>query len=68
MELTKKQIDRQDFVDNSIFELLQKLNPTDNIVEWNIEIISEIRDIIRQYLKNKSDDFSEQNYYPFLDE
>ena len=27
MELTDEQIERQDFVDNRIFELIQELNP-----------------------------------------
>lgn len=68
MELTKKQIARQDFVDNSIFELLQKLNPTDNTIEWDIEIISEVRERIRNYFENNIDKFCEQNYYPYMEE
>jgi hypothetical protein len=68
MELTKTQIARQDFVDNSIFALLQRLNPTNNTIEWDIEIISEIREKIRNAFEKSMDDFSEQNYYPFIDE
>jgi len=41
MELTQKQIERQDFVDNSIFALLQTLNTTDKLIDWDIEIIAE---------------------------
>ncbi len=39
MELTNKQIKRQDFVDNRIFELIQKLNPSQIEINWDIEII-----------------------------
>jgi DNA polymerase sigma len=68
MELTEKQIERQDFIDNSIFELLQRLNPSKNELRWDIEIISKIREMIRLYFTKNLDDFSEQEYYPFLDE
>lgn len=61
------EIKRQDFVDNSIFELLQRLNPRKNELHWDIEIISEIREIIRLYFTKSLGDFSEQKYYPFLD-
>lgn len=47
MKLTQKQIERQDFVDNSIFELLQKLNPTDKVLHWDIDLIGNVRDVIQ---------------------
>ena len=50
MKLTTEQIERQDFVDNVIFDLLQKLNPSDKELEWNIGIIGEIRDVIQDHL------------------
>jgi hypothetical protein len=70
MDLTKRQIERQDFVDNSIFELLEKLNPdtSNNKLCWNIDIISKIREIVRLYFENNCNDFSEQDYYPFIKE
>jgi hypothetical protein len=61
--LTKKQIERQDFVDNSIFELLCTLNPTNNSLQWDIEIIAEIRENIRLYFEKNINGFSEQKYY-----
>jgi hypothetical protein len=66
MELTKKQIERQDFVDNSIFELLNNLNTTIQKLEWNIEIISEVREVVRLYFEKTFDGFSEQDYYPYM--
>lgn len=64
-ELTKRQIERQDFVDNKIFELIQRLMPTAKI-EWNIEMIGSIRDSIRTQLVNKHRLTSESKFYPYL--
>jgi hypothetical protein len=47
MKMTMKQIGRQDLVDNAIFDLLQKPNPSDKELEWNIGLIGEIRDVIQ---------------------
>lgn len=49
-ELTDEQIKRQDFVDNLVFDLICEINPTDKDLEWNIEMIGEIRDNIRYWL------------------
>ena len=53
MELTKQQIKRQDFVDNVIFELINKLIPSDKKMEWDIEAIGEIRDAIQAQFVGK---------------
>ena len=63
MELTQEQIERQDFVDNSIFELLQNLNPTNKDLEWDIEVIGGIRDLVGNYFLDKKV-CSEQEFYP----
>jgi len=67
MELNKKQIERQDFVDNSIFELLQSLNPIDNNFDWDIEMIGSIRDTIQSWIIEKTN-CSEQEFYPYIEE
>ena len=67
MELTKTQIERQDFVDNAIFDLLETLNPTDNTLNWDIEIIGTIRDLISNYFFDNGI-CSEQKFYPFIKE
>jgi hypothetical protein len=67
-ELTDKQIDRQDFVDNAIFQLVQTVNPTDRSIEWNIEMIGEIRDVIREWIVERMEMTDEQNFYPYLDD
>ena len=63
MELTKIQIDQQDFVDNTIFDLLKTLNPTSKELDWDIEMIGNIRDVIRVWIIEKTD-CSEQEFYP----
>ena len=67
MELTGRQIKRQDFVDNRIFELIQDLNPSQTEINWDIEMISEIREYVHSILSKKVD-ISEDDFYPFLDE
>lgn len=67
-ELTDKQIDRQDFVDNAIFHLVQAVNPTDRSIEWDIEMISEIRNVIREWIIKRMKITDEQTFYPYLDE
>jgi len=47
-ELAKQEIERQDFVDDQIFELLQKLLPSPDMIDWNIETIGEVREVIRE--------------------
>ena len=67
MELTKRQIIHQDFVDNSIFELLQKLNPTDQKFDWDIEMISDVRNVIQHWITQKTN-CSEKEFYPYIEE
>ena len=35
-ELTENQIQRQDYVDGEIYQLIQTLNPVGKNVDWNI--------------------------------
>ena len=37
MELTDEQIERQDFVDNAIYHLVNELIPSDKEMDWDIE-------------------------------
>ena len=65
--LTDKEIERQDFVDNLIYELMNKVNPTKKEIEWDIEIIGEIRDRINYWLTKGIELCSEQEFYPFIE-
>ena len=47
-ELTDEQIKRQDFVDNTIYQLIQEINPADKMIAWDIEMIGDVRDVINK--------------------
>lgn len=48
--LSEDQIKRQDFVDNQIYDLVKQLIPSTREIEWNIEMIADIRDTIQHWL------------------
>lgn len=56
-------IQRQDFVDNAIFDLIQQLNPTEKNIDWNIEAIGNVRDVIKHYFCD-ADICTETEFYP----
>ena len=64
-KLTKQQIERQDFVDNHVFELMRELLPPSKQINWNIEIISAIRDAIGKQIIDKKC-MSEMQFYPYI--
>lgn len=64
-QLTEKQIRRQDFVDNEVFELIQRLAPSAKI-KWDIEMIGNVRDSILIQLVDKQKLMSESKFYPYL--
>ena len=64
--LTKLQIERQDFVDNEIFELLQKFLPPLKTMNWDIEVIGAIRDAIQEQIVDKQKLMSEVQFYPYI--
>lgn len=62
--LTKQQIERQDFVDNQIFELLQKLVPPSKKIKWDIEAIGAVRDAVEEQIVDKQKIISKELFYP----
>lgn len=65
-QLTEKQIKRQDFVDNKVFELINELLPKSKQIDWDIEIIGNVRDSIRIELVNERKLTNEMKFYPYL--
>ena len=79
-ELTKEQVERQDFVDNEIYSLIGSLVPPEYMPErgdWaevfppNADAIGKVRDIIQQIIREaldiKPDDEAfEMAFYPFV--
>ena len=67
MELTDQQISRQDFVDNAIHDLINELIPSDKEMEWDIEVIGEVRDVIQAMLVGRGI-CTEQEFYTYIEE
>lgn len=67
-ELTDEQIKRQDLVDNAIYHLIQEVNPAGKTIEWDIEMIGDVRDVIREWLVERMNVISEQRFYPYSQE
>ncbi|MBN1806375.1 MAG: hypothetical protein JW837_14095 [Sedimentisphaerales bacterium] len=68
IELSGEQIKRQDFVDNAVFNLIQNINPSSKELSWDIEMIGEIRDDIRQWLVERLGICNEMSFYPYIKE
>jgi hypothetical protein len=68
VELTDSQLARQDFVDNSIFELIQSLSPPHKEIVWDIEMIGEVRDRIAQWVVERLNVMDEMSFYPYIEE
>lgn len=67
LELSDRQIERQDFVDNTIYGLVNELIPSDKEMEWDIETIGEVRDSIKKILVERQI-CTEQEFYPYITE
>jgi hypothetical protein len=46
---TEDQLKRQDLVDNQIYDLVKRLIPARSEIEWDIEMIGDIRDAIQHW-------------------
>ena len=66
MELWGADLERQDLVDNAIFELINLLNPSSKEIEWDIYYISQIRDVISDIIVNQLELSDEYTFYPFV--
>jgi len=61
---TEDQIKRQDFVDNEVYDLVKRLVPASTEIEWDIEMIGDIRDTIQHWLVDKYKIVEELEFYP----
>ena len=67
MELSNKQIKRQDYVDNATFAFINSLIPNDKQLDWDIESIAIVRDTVCKVLIDKQV-CTEQEFYPYIKE
>jgi hypothetical protein len=63
-KFTEDQIKRQDFVDNEIYDLVKRLAPSTKKIEWDIEMIADIRDTIQHWLVDQYKIVDELEFYP----
>jgi hypothetical protein len=61
---SEEQIRRQDFVDNEIYDLVKRLVPSGKEIEWDMEMIADIRDTIQHWLVDKYEIVDELEFYP----
>jgi len=67
-ELTRNQIIRQDFVDNSIYDLINLIKPTSKPIDWNIELIGVVRDSLKSVIVDRLYICNEMEFYPFIED
>jgi len=75
-ELTDAQINRQDEVDNDIYNLIINLDPykvegEESKIDWDIQMIGEVRDalfeVYRSLHPNIPEDELEMLFYPYIE-
>jgi hypothetical protein len=59
-----EQLKRQDFVDNEIYDLVKRLVTSKREIDWNIEMIADIRDTIQHWLVDRYKMVDELEFYP----
>ena len=57
-------MDRQDEIDNAIFQLCNDLNDSGKELEWDIEFIGKIRDVIASYYYDQDIIEDVNEFYP----
>jgi DNA polymerase sigma len=62
--LSDEELKRQDFVDNQIYDLVRRLTPSKREIDWDIEMIDDIRDTIQHWLVDKYKVVEEVEFYP----
>lgn len=64
--LTQKEINRQDFVDNAVFDIIKLLAPSKKKIEWNIEFIAYVRDSLESLFVKRMGICNKQKFYPSI--
>jgi len=70
--LTRDQLERQDYVDNAIYDLVCQLNVRESKIvnrrpKWDMEFISWIRIEIYRYIHTYNPDHTEMEFYPYME-
>lgn len=68
-ELTPKQYEQQDFVDDEIMNLICRLaNKAEGELEWDMELISIVREAVQEVICDKLKLMTELEFYPYIAE
>jgi len=59
---------QQDFVDNVINEMIIALSPSPDKLQWNVKVISEIREVLSHYFVDELHLCTVEDFYPYMDE
>jgi len=62
---TQAETERQDIVDNLIYQLLTDLAPWGAEIDWDMEYIAEVRDVIQEILVDELGLMTEMQFYPY---
>jgi hypothetical protein len=65
-ELTKAELEQQDFIDSSIMELINKVNPTENVIDYNGHIVGKVRDTLIEIFTKDLSLCTERELYPYI--
>jgi hypothetical protein len=65
-ELTPEEIKRQDKVDNMIMELIVRCAPPDAIIDWDIELIGQVRDALWGIIVEQLNLMTSYAFYPYI--
>jgi len=63
-EFSKKELERQDFIDNSIMELINKVNPSDIKIRYDGHIVYKIREALIEVFTKDLELCTETAFYP----
>jgi hypothetical protein len=67
-KLTKEELEQQDFIDSSILELINRVNPTENVIAYDGEIVGKVRDTLIDIFTKDLSLCTEYSFYPYLKE
>jgi hypothetical protein len=62
---TQAETERHDIVDNLIYQLLTDLAPWGSEIDWDMEYIAEVRDVIQEILVDELGLMTKMQFYPY---
>jgi len=63
-DFSREELAQQDFIDNSIMELINKVNPSPVKIDYDGQIVSKIRNSLIEVFTRDLDLCTERGFYP----